>query len=80
MSGMTKHEQKIKPIDPPEEVAEETPAPAPEPVRVAIRALHNYSNGTIPVSIGWRADEVRMVTMGELMQLRNDNRDNFIPA
>jgi len=83
MSGTTKHEPKIKPIDPPDmpdEIVEETSKPEPEPVRVAIRAVHNYSNGTIPVSINWKAGEVRMVTMGELIQLRNDDRSNFEPA
>lgn len=62
------------------------PKPEPvqvnEPVRVPIMAVEAYSNGTIPVSIGWRAGEVRYVTMGELMQLRADKAANFevVPA
>ena len=48
-----------------------------EPVRVPIRAKEAVSNGMIPVSIGWRAGEVRYVTLAELMQLRRDKPTNF---
>ena len=70
MSGTTKPKPSDLPAEPTEDLV----------VRVPIRALSNYSNGTIPVSVGWRANEVRYVTMGELLQLRNDLPNNFEAA